>query len=140
MIKNTIISEFNETFSFIRNKFEIIELLENSEKIDYDKINDLKLPSDDFNIVWHPGVYLFIGNKRVYRVGVSLRNSRNRVMQHIGDGTTGGGHCVCDIDKFDDRSILLFNIKNPEDRFWLLALELFFEEKFTPLIKARRKG
>ncbi|ELR71720.1 hypothetical protein C900_02305 [Fulvivirga imtechensis AK7] len=54
--------------------------------------------------------------------------------------TAKNGHCIWDIDKFDDKSILLFNVKNKEDRHWLLALEAYFETRFNPLIKAGRIG
>lgn len=140
MIKNEIINAFHEIFGFIEDKFEIMELLPNGKKIDYEEINKIKLPSDEYNIVWHPGVYLFIGNNKMYRAGVSMRNSRNRVLEHIYQGTEASGYRIWDIDQYDDRSIMLFNIKDPSESYWLLALELFFEERFKPLIKARRKG
>jgi len=83
-----------------------------------------RLPGHDYNIVWHPGVYLFLGNDAVYRVG----------MQHMTDRTSDNGHSIWDIEKFQDKSILLFNVKEKKDRFWLLGLEAYFENKFSPLI------
>ena len=140
MIKNEIIEAFKNEFGFIQDRFEIMDLLENGSKMDSKTIEFLKLPSDNFNIVWHPGVYIFIGNNSVYRVGVSMRNSRSRVMEHLEDWTSKNGHCVWDIDKFDDKSILLFNVKSKNDRHWLLAIEAYFEQKFNPLINAGRIG
>ena len=140
MIKEKIISAFKNEFHFIQDKFEILDLLANNSEMDYDTIEDLRLPSDDYNIVWHPGVYLFLGNNSLYRVGVSLRNSRARVMEHLENCTSGNGCAIWDIDKYEDRSILLFNVKEKKDRHWLLAIELYFEENLSPLIKARRKG
>lgn len=139
-IKQQLIYSFEEEFSFVKDKFEIIDLLANNSPMEYEAIEYLKLPSDDYNIVWHPGVYAFIGNNTLYRVGVSMHNSRARVMQHLYDGTAKDGYCIWDINRFEDRSILLFNVKNRNDRHWLLALEAFFECKFKPLIKAGRVG
>ncbi|MBB1287411.1 hypothetical protein HRH25_23750 [Flavisolibacter sp. BT320] len=139
-IRQQLIDAFEQEFSFIRDKFEIIELLANDTPMDYETIEYLKLPSDDYNIVWHPGVYAFIGNNSLYRVGVSMHNSRARVMQHLDACTAKDGYCIWDIDKFEDKSILLFNVKSKQDRHWLLALEAYLESKFTPFIKAGRIG
>lgn len=140
LIKLQLIDAFKKEFSFIQNKFELIDLLADNTPIDYKTIQCLKLPSGDDNIVWHPGVYAFIGNNFLYRVGVSMQNSRARVMEHLKDWTSKDGHCIWDINKFEDKSILLFNVRNKSDRHWLLALEAFLEIKFNPLIKASRIG
>lgn len=139
-LKEQIIEAFESEFSFVKDKFELIDLLANNSPMDYETIEYLKLPSDDYNIVWHPGVYTFIGNNELYRVGVSMRNSRARVMEHLDAETSKDGYCVWDIDKHSDKSILLFNVKNKEERHWLLALEAFLETKFQPKIKAGRIG
>ena len=139
MIKEVVIQAFKEEFQFIQDKFEILDLLANNSPMDYKTIEYLKLPSPENNIVWHPGVYVFIGNNLVYRVGVSMRNSRARVMQHLEACTSADGHCIWDIDKFEDKSILLFNVKNKNDEHWPKALECYFENRFKPLIKAKRK-
>jgi hypothetical protein len=139
-IRQQILDAFELEFGFIKDKFEIIDLLANNSPMDYEIIEYLKLPTDDYNIVWHPGVYTFIGNNTLYRVGVSMHNSRARVMQHIDAYTAKDGFCVCDIDNFPDKSITLFNVKNKSDRHWLLAVEAFIEMKFEPKIKAGRIG
>ncbi|RYD59059.1 MAG: hypothetical protein EOP56_02185 [Sphingobacteriales bacterium] len=139
-IELRLIAEFEKEFGFIRNKFEVMNLLGNNSAMDNDVIEYLKLPSEENNIVWHPGVYVFIGNNSIYRVGVSMNNSRLRVMQHLEGWTAKGEYCIWDIDKFDDKAILLFNVKNRQDRHWLLALEAFFEINFQPLIRAGRIG
>jgi hypothetical protein len=61
-------------------------------------------------------------------------------MEHLDACTSKNGFSIWDIDKYPDKSILLFNIKKKDDRHWLLAIEAFFEEKFNPLIKAGRVG
>lgn len=139
-LRQQIIDAFASEFGFVKDKFLLIDLLANNSPMDYETIQYLKLPSDDYNIVWHPGVYAFIGNNELYRVGVSMRNSRARVMEHLAAETSMDGHCVWDIDQYSDKSILLFNVKNPVDRHWLLALEAFLETKFQPKIKAGRIG
>lgn len=139
-IRQKLIDAFETEFSFIRDKFEVMDLLSNSTPMDYETIEYLKLPSEDYNIVWYPGVYAFIGNNSLYRVGVSLHNSRARVMQHLDACTSKNGYGIWDIENCEDRAILLFNVKNKDDRHWLLALEAYFEKKFTPLIKAGRIG
>lgn len=139
-IREKLINAFEAEFSFVKDKFELMDLLANGQAMDYNEFENLKLPSDDYNIVWHPGVYLFIGNNSLYRVGVSMKNSRARVMEHLDNCTSDGKHAIWDIDKYDDKAILLFNVKDLADRHWLLSLEAFFETKFSPLIKAKRVG
>lgn len=139
-IKERVLNEFFLEFGPIKDQFEVIDLLGNNSPMDYEVIKYLKLPSEENNIVWHPGVYVFLGNNQVYRVGVSVRNSRARVMQHIKVSTQKNGFSIKDINNYPDKSILLFNIKDPKDIHWLLALELFFERKLDPKIKAGRMG
>lgn len=139
-IKQQLIESFSKEFSFISDRFEIIDLLANGTPMDYKTIEYLKLPSVNYNIVWHPGVYAFVGNNSLYRVGVSMHNSRARVMQHLEACTAKDGYCIWDINDFEDRSILLFNVKNKRDRHWLLALEAYLESEFIPLIRAGRIG
>lgn len=139
-IKQQIIAAFEQEFSFIIEKFEVIDLLLDNSPMDYKVIHSLKLPSETNNIVWHPGVYAFIGNNLLYRVGVSMINSRARVMQHLEASTRQGEYGIWDIQRFPDKSILLFNVKNQADKHWLLSLEAFLEIKFQPKIRAGRIG
>ena len=126
-MKEEIINAFFNEFGFIKDKFEILDLLGNGVPMDHETIKSLKLPSKDYDIVWHPGVYAFIGNDQLYRVGVSMINSRHRVMQHLIEETSKNGYSIWDIEKFEDKSILLINVKEKKDRHWLLAIEAFFE-------------
>ncbi|MEN3943332.1 hypothetical protein WJU23_18675 [Prosthecobacter sp. SYSU 5D2] len=139
-LKVKILEAFESEFGFMNDKFEIMDLLSNNSSMDYEIIDGLKLPSEVNNIVWHPGVYFFIGNDSLYRVGVSMNNSRARVMQHLDACTMNSEHGIWDIDKFDDKAILLINVKNKIDRHWLLAIEAFFEINFHPKIRAGRIG
>lgn len=139
-MKQQIIDAFKNEFGFIEGKFQIMDLLDNDSPMDYETIEYLKLPSDSYNVVWHPGVYAFIGDNKLYRVGVSIHNSRSRVMQHLDAHTEKDGFKIWDINQYKDKSILLINVKNKADRHWLLAIECFIESKFLPLIKAGRIG
>jgi hypothetical protein len=138
-IKEIIKEEFYNTFSNLKDEIEIMDLMEHC-KFGGLEIRDLKLPSIEYDIVWHPGVYMFIGNNSLYRVGVSMENSRKRVLQHLEDWTNNGTHSIWDIDNYEDKSVLLFNVKNIDKKYWLLAIEAFFEMNFSPLIKAKRIG
>lgn len=138
--KEEVIKAFKDEFGAVAEKFVIMDLLEDGTLMEYKAITEVRLPSKEYNRVFYPGVYVFIGNDTVYRVGVSMRNSRERVRQHINAQRTIGVTSIMDIDQFSDRSILLFNVDNPEDRHWLLALEVFLEKKFEPLIRSKRVG
>jgi hypothetical protein len=68
-----IINLIEGEFKDIRSKFEIIKLLDNERELDIKAIELLKLPSDEKNYIWHPGVYIFYGNSKPYRVGRHFR-------------------------------------------------------------------
>lgn len=139
-MKQKIIDAFYKEFSFVKDKFKLIELLANNTPIDYETIESLKFQSEGYHIIEHPGVYTFCGNNELFRVGVSMRNSHERVMKHLYEGTRKDGFCVWDIDDYDDKSILLINVKDKSDIHWLLALEAFLELNFQPKIRAGRIG
>lgn len=139
-MKNQVIDAFRKEFKQLADKFEIMDLLEDNSPMDYETIRTIFLPSNDNNIVWHPGVYVFIGDGKVFKVGVSLRNSRARVLQHLKVSTKKNEYCIWDINEFDDKSILLFNVKEFKDRHWLLALEAYLEQFFSPKIPSGRIG
>lgn len=139
MIKEKVKDAFKTEFHFVQNKFEVLDLLEKSP-MESKAISNLKLPSDTNNIVWHPGVYVFIGNNSVYRVGVSMINSRKRVLDHLEAYTSNGTHSIWDINKYPDKSILLFNVINKSDNHWLLSLEAYLEKTFAPHIRSLRIG
>lgn len=136
---NDIIVEFKKEFEPIIEKFEIIKVLDGN-KIDYNFIYDLKKPSDDNNLIWHPGVYVFYGNGKVYRVGRHLTNSRLRVLQHIKYNSQNKEYKISDLNKFEDAEIILFNVKDQKDKHWVAAVEIFLEILLQPLIKAGRLG
>lgn len=140
-IKDQVIASFYKEFGSIAKKFEIMDLLADGSPMDYEVIRDLQLPKNKPNCIWCPGVYVFIGNNKVYRVGRSIKNSRGRVMQHLKDRTEFGTHGVWDINDYTDKSILLFNVRARElDLHWVAALEIFLEERYKPLMPAQRRG
>lgn len=137
-----IINLFEGEFKDIRSKFEIIKLLDNKRELDIKIIEFLKLPSDEKNYIWHPGVYIFYGNGKPYRVGRHLGNSRFRVMQHLKVNTKNGHASVWDIKDAPDKEIVLFNVINREDYHWVAAVEIFMEKalKQELQIPAKRQG
>lgn len=139
-IKEEVVNVFQQEFGFLSKKFEIIDLLGNNRPLDIETIKNLKLPYPKKNLVWHPGVYVFIGNGTVYRVGRSLTNSRKRVLEHLTDRTSFNNVGVWDIEDFPDKAILLFNLIDKEDIHWLAALEIFLERKYSPKIPSGRLG
>ena len=139
-IKEQLIEAFEKEFGFIKDKFVLMDLLSDDSPMNYKTIEYLKLPSEEYNIIWHPGVYAFLGYNSLYRVGVSMRNSRKRVIEHLNVNTHKDGYSIWDINEASDKSILLFNVKDKADRHWLLALEAFIETRFNPKIKAGRIG
>lgn len=138
-IKNEVLVAFKKEFGDLKEKFEAIDLLEQKEGMDYN-YQFLEVDSERKNVISNPGVYMFLGNDHVYRVGKSSRNCINRVKEHLDNWTSADGHCIWDIDKYGDKSILLLNVKDRSDAHWVLSLEAFFESKFKPLIKAKRVG
>ena len=136
-MKNQIISALRNEFGEVEKKFVQTDLLENGRKMDYD-YNFLKATNS--SVLSNPGVYLFIGNKTVYRVGKSSRNCINRVREHLDAWTQADGYCIWDIADYHDKPILLLNIKDPKDAHWVLSVEAFLETHFEPLIKAKRVG
>jgi len=140
MIKDDVIAAFKSEFSHVEPNFIILDLLGDNAPMEYEAISKLKMPSVKNDLVWMPGVYVFIGNDAVYRVGVSMENSRRRVLQHLVDQTTYDGYCVWDIATQESKAILLFNVQDTEFNHWLLALEACLEKKFKPRIRSLRNG
>jgi hypothetical protein len=86
----------------------------------------------------NPGVYVWWHPEHgVLRVGISVRNARNRALRHI-QADTGGKMKRLGSDP--RTTLLLFNIRNQKDDFWLFALEKYFEKSLSPEIKPDRYG
>ncbi len=142
MTLEDIIDFFKIEFEPILDKFEIIKVLQNKVEFNAKAISQVKRPSDDDNKIWHPGVYVFFGNGKPYRVGRHLASSRLRVMQHLNNCTGNENHNIWDIQNSTDKEILLFNVKDREDYNWVAAVEIFMEKKLKEelLIPAKRQG
>jgi len=67
----------------------------------------------------------------------SFDNARKRALQHI-SANTGG--VISKLDSDPDARLILFSVKNPEDKFWIAALEVLFELHTSPEVKAGRLG
>ena len=86
-----------------------------------------------------PGVYVWIANGQVCKVGKSQSNSLERARDHlrVKDGT---GPKLRKAFEGDPRPmLLLFNVTNNENCHWVPALESFLEGQLTPLVKAGRR-
>ena len=117
---------FEKEFGVHRNKFEIYDLplaeAENSRE----------------QHIWKPGVYVFWHPTRgVIKVGRHFTNSRKRAFEHLRDNT--GGVMTALRDDQGTR-LLLFNVKEAEDKHWVAALEVYFEEQLSPEVKSGRLG
>ncbi len=137
-----IIALFEKEFKHQLHLFEVIKLLENTRPLDIKTIEHIALPSEAYNRVWYPGVYVFFGYGSPYRVGRHLANSRFRVIQHLKASTGNANANVWDIQQADDREILLFNVKDRNDYHWVAALEIFLENALKQQLKipAKRQG
>lgn len=134
---------FQEEFQQIANKFTVLELqlYRDGIKKEMSELSKEALPSKEENLIWHPGVYVFIGGDTVYKVGSSLNNSRKRALEHFTDNTQKDGISIHDIYQHQDACILLFNIIHfDEDSHWILALEAFLEKKLQPKIRSGSIG
>lgn len=137
-----IIEIFENEFSSVIDKFIIIRVLDGKRELNYEQIENLKLPSEDDNLIWHPGVYVFYGHGKPYRVGRHLANSRYRVLEHLKQGTGNGTSTVWDINSASDAEILLLNVINRDDYHWVAAVEIYLEKvlKDQLVIPAKRQG
>ena len=89
------------------------------------------------NYVAHPGVYVFWRPGGVIKVGRHLTNARKRALEHI-VANTGG--TMSGLAALDDARLLLFSVIDPADRHWVAALEIYFEKKLKPSVRAARLG
>lgn len=142
-MKETVENYFHEEFQQLADKFKVLvlQLFRDGIKKEISELSKEALPSKEENLIWYPGVYVFIGGDSVYKVGCSMNNSRKRALEHFTDNTQKNCIPIHDIYQHPDASILLFNIKNPqEDSHWILALEAFLEKKLDPKIRSGRIG
>ena len=125
MITETVKSRFQDEFAELRDRFEVIDLA--LEEV---------VESQAGNI-WNPGTYVFCGKDEVIRIGRSFTNSKKRALEHIRDNTGG---TMAALPDNENARLLLFNVKNDEDRHWVAALEVFFEDTLDAKIPAGRRG
>lgn len=126
MDRAKVIKIFEDEFGPIQHKFEIYDMPLAEAEVS-------QAPH-----IWKPGVYVFWQPDRsVIKVGRHLTNSRKRAFEHI-PANTGGEMAKLKNDR--EARLLLFNVKEPRDKHWVAALEVFFEEQLLPKIKAGRLG
>lgn len=134
-----IIRSFLLEFGPEANKFKLKTVIEGKGNFTEDKLKIATHIHEDKDIIWHPGVYLFYGNKMPYRVGRHLTNARKRTIEHIKDNT---GEAIHELNQYDDSKLLLFNLIDPDDYHFAAALEIFLENKLKRYLRipAKREG
>ncbi len=121
-----IIEIFKSEFEFIENKFIIIE----------EKINNLKASRKEF--IYNPGVYIFIDNNLVIKVGRHFSNSRKRALEHIKANTKNELFEMKNLIHSHNSKVILINLKDNKEFHWIAAIEIYLEQKLKPLIKTKR--
>lgn len=120
-----IINLFEEEFASLKERFEVNDL-------SLDKAEDTTI-----GVLDNPGVYVFWKDDKVIKVGRHLRTARKRALQHVKDNTGGK---MKKLEGDPDAHLLLFNVKNFDDRHWVAALEIFLELRLKPEIRSNRLG
>lgn len=148
-----IIGVFQKEFAFLQDKFLIIKAHTN-EDIKFMNcdiwINDhweSKIVDTDFEneSIAKPGVYViwkdFKDNNRsnVIKVGRHLENSRFRAFQHL-KATYPSYEDMKSLKQDNEARILLFNLKESNNKYWAAALEIYLELSLQPIVKANRLG
>jgi hypothetical protein len=90
--------------------------------------------------VWHPGVYVWIKDNRVIKVGRHLENSRKRALEHLRDNTQFEEFQMVDYRDREDALLLLFNLIDPKNFHWSAAVEMYLETTLQPAIRSKRMG
>ncbi|GGG39836.1 hypothetical protein GCM10011414_06620 [Croceivirga lutea] len=129
MITSKIKASFQEEFGSITHLFTIIE----------EPLSSLAACTKTH--VYNPGVYVFVLDNQVIKVGRHLTNSRKRALEHIRDNTSGKG--VFQMKSLADKpetKVILFNVSDPKNYHWVAAVEIYLENKLEPLIKSGRTG
>lgn len=97
----------------------------------------------EFEATKWPGVYAFIDERgRCLKVGKSHLNASKRALEHCRDNTTSKDGTVQMADHLssDKTYMLVFAIQEQRSLHWVLALEHYLEEEFSPQIRSRRNG
>ena len=136
-----IIEIFHNEFHFVENKFDIIRVLNNKKF----NLENILSAIDKNDCIWHPGVYVFYGQKKVWKVGRHFINSRMRASQHLAENTQSENHSINDLVDIPDSELILFNLnqKSMHKEFeyhWVAAVEIYLENILNPLIRSKRMG
>ncbi|MCW5518152.1 hypothetical protein [Muriicola sp. Z0-33] len=121
-----IIEIFKSEFEFIENKFIIIE----------EKINKLNDSQKEF--IYNPGVYILIDNNLVIKVGRHFTNSRKRALEHIKANTKNELFEMKNLIHSNNSKAILINLKDKNEFHWIASVEIYLEQKLSPLIKTKR--
>ncbi len=125
MLLNEILVRIRREFGALTDKFEVYDL------------PLATIPKDKTAGAANPGVYVYLSDDGVVKVGRHLTNSRKRAYEHIGANTGGTMKAL-----LEDPSvrIALFNVASVADLHWVCALEVFLERNLSPAIRSARLG
>jgi hypothetical protein len=84
-----------------------------------------------------PGVYVYLKEGKVIKVGRHIQNSRKRALEHIRDNTNNEMKLL---DNDPNTTLILYNVKRLEKIHWLFSLEVFLEKELEPTISSKRTG
>lgn len=117
---------FDGKFSIIRKLFCVIEL----------SVQGAKHSKE--GCICHPGVYVWYHLDRgVLRVGRHFTNARKRALEHIQDNT---GSIMGKYGNDPKTQLILFNVKDPANYYWVAAVEVFLEKELEPYVPSKRQG
>jgi len=121
---HTIKKIFELEFGLISDRFAIVLLSPEEAR------------SSKSELVYRPGVYVWISGSEVVKVGRHLTNARKRALEHIRDDTAGK---MRSLSESDSTRLLLLTTKE-EDSHWVAAVEIFLEKVLEPTIRSKRTG
>jgi len=131
-----VIEVFKTEFKPILNKFKIIRVLRGKPF----NIENIREAKDEDNLIWHPGVYVFYGDGKVWKIGRHLTNSRKRATEHISFNTQTQEYNIKNLENISGAELILFNIIDLKDSHWVAAVEIYLEKELQPLIPSKRTG
>lgn len=131
-----VIEVFKSEFNPILNKFKIIRVLKGKSF----NIENIREAKDKANLIWHPGVYVFYGGGKVWKVGRHLTNSRKRAIEHLVSNTHTQEYSIKNLENISGAELILFNVIDPKDSHWVAAVEIYLEKVLRPLIPSKRTG
>ena len=92
---------------------------------------------------WKPGCYvLWSPTAGPVKVGRHLKNAKKRALEHLDADYQNDekNRIIREMKQNPASRLLLFNVKQVEDKHWVAAVEIFLETRINPAIAALRLG